>query len=552
MISSGAVYVAQAREAYARRDWADALEALKRADALQPLIPEDLERQAWTAGMLDRDAELFAACDRLYSAYLQAGRGDRAAYWAFFHGLRLLALKEVGQGSAWLQKARKLVESRATECAACGYLLLPEIQAALMADDCTRAAGLARDAVEVGERCADPDLISFAKSALGRSLIRRGRVEEGLAALDGAMLPAIGGELTPIVTGLVYCQLIATCRQVYAFGRAREWTEALDQWCGAQPQLVQFNGLCRVHRAELLELSGAWADALMEAGRAANSTARAIADETTASAAYQEAEIRRLRGEFELAAGSYRKASDLGLDPQPGLALLRLAQGHGEQAAQSMRRALAGSMDPLSQARLLPAAVEILIGVGAIEEARKAWERLEEIASRFGSEIMTAMASQARGMLALAGGDPATALRLLRAAFVVWREVGAPYIEARLRLLTALACRALGDEDGAQLELEAAGAIFRSLGARPDAARVAELVSSPTRGPHKVLTSREIEVLTRIAEGKINRVIASELGLSQKTVDRHVSNIFDKLAVSSRAAATAVALQGGLLKPDHG
>jgi DNA-binding CsgD family transcriptional regulator len=540
-------FLAKGREAYARHDWADALDFLLSADKTAALDPEDLERQAWAAGMLDRDAEVFSACERLYSAHLGAGQEDRAAYWAFFGGFRLLALREHGQASAWLQRAKRLVERSESECAASGYLLLPEIQKAAMAGDWIAAALLAAQAATIGESCSDADLVSFAKCAHGRALIQQADVEEGLAKLDEAMLPAIAGELTPIVTGLIYCQLIAACRQIYAFDRSREWTEALGRWCGAQPQMVQFNGICRVHRAELLEMSGSWRDAIAEARSAAVSAARAIGDETIAGATYQEAEIRRLRGEYALAEESYLRASRLGLDPQPGLALLRLAQGDGAQAAASIRRALAATTEPLARTRILPASVEILQAIGAMEDARQACQQLEEIASRFASDILRAMAAQARGRVELTDGDPAAALSCFQAAISIWREVGAPYIEASLRMLSGMACRALSDGEGARLEFEAAYAVFVELGATPDVARLARLMSRGEAPPKALLTPREHEVLALVAKGETNRRIAAALGLSEKTVDRHVSNIFDKLAVSSRAAATAFALQNGLL-----
>ena len=282
-----------------------------------------------------------------------------------------------------------------------------------MAGDWIAAALLAAQAATIGESCSDADLVSFAKCAHGRALIQQADVEEGLAKLDEAMLPAIAGELTPIVTGLIYCQLIAACRQIYAFDRSREWTEALGRWCGAQPQMVQFNGICRVHRAELLEMSGSWRDAIAEARSAAVSAARAIGDETIAGATYQEAEIRRLRGEYALAEESYLRASRLGLDPQPGLALLRLAQGDGAQAAASIRRALAATTEPLARTRILPASVEILQAIGAMEDARQACQQLEEIASRFASDILRAMAAQARGRVRTHRRQPCRGPQLL-------------------------------------------------------------------------------------------------------------------------------------------
>jgi DNA-binding CsgD family transcriptional regulator len=546
-MDSAATLLRQARLAYERRDWADALDLLSRADKLAPLASEDLERLLWSAGMLDRDADLFAACERLFDAQVEAGRDDAAAYWAFFCAFRLLALREEGRATAWLQRAQGLIERHGRECAASGYLLLPAIQKQHMAGDDEGAAELAATALAIGERCSDLDLQTFAKGFLGRALVRQGRIDEGKAKLDEAMLSAIGGELSPIITGLVYCNVIATCRQIYAFDRSREWTDALASWCGAQPQLVQFNGLCRIHRAELLEMNGSWQESLAEARLAANSLVRAIAADTAGGAAYQEAEIHRLRGEYDSAEEFYRTANRHGFEPQPGMALLRLAQGRGEQAAASIKRVLTATGDTLRRTRLLPAFVEIMIATGAIEDARAGCKELEESAARFATDILVALASQARGEVEWVEGEPNAALACFRKAFATWRRLGAPFIEARLRLKLGQICRALGDEDGAQMEFEAARAAFAELGAAPDLDRAETLLSRPHPRASKGLTSRELEVLALVAAGDTNRSIAARLGLSEKTIDRHVSNLFDKLAVSSRAAATALAIRNNLV-----
>ncbi|WP_306280067.1 helix-turn-helix transcriptional regulator [Mesorhizobium sp. Mes31] len=546
MKADAASLLEQARHAYDRRAWADAFELLRATDEITSLGPEDLERLLWSAGMLDRDQEIFATGERLFNIHLDAGRDDQAAYWAFFGGFRLLALREEGRATAWLQRAQRLADGFGRECAAQGYLVLLAAQKELLTGNDPASEGLARQALAIGERCCDIDLIAFARCYLGRALVRQGRIEEGIALLDEAMLPAADGKLSPIITGLIYCNLIAACRQVYALDRSREWTEALSNWCGSQPQLVQFNGICLLHRAEIMELNGAWQESIAEARRATQSLAHVIGNEATAGAAYQEAEIHRLRGEFAAAEELYRAASRLGLEPQPGMALLRLMQGRAEQAAATIRRVLATTNTPLSRARLLPALIEIMIAAGAVEEARDACEELQAIADRFATDTLAAMASQARGEIELSEDNPAAALGHFRAALTTWQHAGAPYLEARLRVLAGQACRKLGDEDSAELEFDAARAVFTELGAAPDRDRVTALIAPTNSRPHG-LTRREIEVLGLVATGKTNRLIATELGLSEKTVDRHVSNIFDKLAVNSRAAATAYAFQNGLL-----
>ncbi|CAN7655885.1 response regulator transcription factor [Mesorhizobium amorphae] len=546
MKADAASLLERARHAYGQRAWADAFELLRATDEITSLDAEDLERLLWTAGMLDRDQDIFAAGERLFNMHIEAGRDDQAAYWAFFRGFRLLTLGEEGHATAIIQQAQRLADGFGRECAAHGYLVLLSAQKELMTGNDPASEALARQALAIGERCSDIDLIAFARCYLGRALVRQGRVEEGIASLDEAMLPAADGKLSPVVTGLVYCNLIAACRQVYAFDRSREWTEALSNWCGAQPQLVQFNGVCLLHRAEIMELNGAWQDSIAEARRATRLLAHSSGNEAAAGAAYQEAEIHRLRGEFATAEDLYRTASRLGLEPQPGMALLRLMQGRAEQAAATIRRVLATTRSPLGRARLLPALVEITMAAGAADEAHEACEELEMIAGRFATDILAAMAAQARGEIEMAGGGFAAALGHFRAALTTWQRAGAPYLEARLRVLAGQACRMLGDEDGAELEFEAARSVFTALGAAPDLARV-DLLIQPASTPSHGLTRREIEVLGLVATGKTNRLIATDLGLSEKTVDRHLSNIFDKLAVNSRAAATAYAFQNGLL-----
>ena len=545
-MKADAALLQRARQAYEQRAWADAFDLLRAADETTSLGPDDLERLLWSAAMLDRDQDGFVIGDRLFETYMETGRYDRAAYWAFFRGFRLFALGEEGQATAFLQQAQRLADSFGRECAAHGYLTLLAAQRALMTANDPAAASLAGQALAIGERCCDVDLVAFARCYLGRALLRQGRVEEGIASLDEAMLPAVDGKLSPIVTGLIYCNLIAACRQVYALDRSREWTQALSDWCGSQPQLVQFNGICMLHRAEIMEMNGAWQESVAEARRATQSLARAIGNETAAGAAYHEAEIHRLRGEFAAAEERYRDASRLGLEPQPGMALMRLMQGRADQAAATISRVLAITSAPLSRARLLPAAVEILLAAGAAEEARNACQELESIAGRFATDILGAMAAQARGEIELRENNPVAALGHFRAALKTWQRAGTPYLEARLRVLAGQACRLLGDEDGAELAFDAARRMFIELGAATDLARVTSMAKPASSSAHG-LTRREVEVLGLVATGKTNKVIATELRLSEKTVDRHVSNIFDKLAVNSRAGATAYAFKNGLL-----
>jgi DNA-binding CsgD family transcriptional regulator len=540
--------LAQGRTSYQRREWKIAFQLLAGADRAQPLGAEDLERLAWSAALSGQDAEMVKALERAHQLHVDAGQPLRAATAAFWAGFRLMFLGETGRGSAWLTRAERLVDQQGCDCVEQGYLLLPVIQRHLMQGDTPAALEAATRAVEIARRFADPDLDALARNLQGMIEVGRGRLAEGLALLDEVMLAAIGGELSPVVTGIVYCSVIACCMRVYALDRAREWTAALAAWCDAQPHLVSFSGTCRVHRSEIMEIHGAWSEAIEEARRAGERFAGAVDADAGGHAVYQQGEIHRLRGEYAAAEQAYRLASQQGREPQPGLALLRLAQGQGEAAATSLRRALETAREPLQRARFLPALVEVLLAVGDREGAAESARELEEIAARFPVECLQAIAEHAQGALRLATGDARGALLPLRHAFEVWRQNGAPYLAARVRVLVGMACRVLGDREGADLEFEAAQSVFESLGALPDLERLAvrrDDVEGVDARPHG-LTARELEVLRLVATGKTNKAIATDLFLSEKTVDRHVSNIFMKLDVSTRTAATAYAWKSGI------
>ncbi|MEP0324391.1 helix-turn-helix transcriptional regulator, partial [Bauldia litoralis] len=390
-------------------------------------------------------------------------------------------------------------------------------------------------------------LAAFAGCLHGRALLRSGQPAAGLALLDEVMLAVTGGGVSPLISGLIYCSVIASCQEVFALDRCREWTSALAAWCDEQPQMVTFTGACLVHRAEVMQLNGAWTDAISEARQATRRFAVATDPEAVAGAFYQQAEIHRLRGEYGEAEDAYRRSSAAGGDIQPGYSLLRLAQGRGDAAASGIRRAVGAATSQARRMRLLPACIEIMLATGAVDEADAASREIAGIASTCDMDIVSAMADHARGAVLLARGDPQAALAPLRDAFVAWHHFGAPYLAARLRVLLGTACLALGDDDGASLEFDAARSVFGELGAAPDLARVAAVAKPSALARPDGLTPREVEVLRLVATGKTNKAIASELALSERTVDRHLSNIFTKIDVSSRAAATAYAFQHKLV-----
>jgi ATP/maltotriose-dependent transcriptional regulator MalT len=404
----------------------------------------------------------------------------------------------------------------------------------------------AAQAVEIAERFGDPDLAAIALHAQGVARIKQGAIDEGLRLMDEAMVGVTAESVSPVVAGVVYCGVIAGCEEAFEVRRAQEWTDALTRWCDGQPQMVSFTGRCLAHRAGLMQLHGEWRDALAEAKLARERCEEAMNRAAAGQALYQQGELHRLQGDFEAAEAAYRDASEFGREPQPGLALLRLAQGDVEAATRMTRRAAAEAVEPFARATMLPAHVEVMLAAGDLEEAREAAGELAEIAAMGKRPLLEAIAARVQGEVELAQGDPKAALTALRHASRLWQELNAPYEVSRVRVLVGLACRALGDEESAALELGAAREAFERLDAAPDLARIDRLEGSSPSDAHG-LSRRELEVLRLVAAGKTNREIASTLVVSEHTVARHLQNIFAKLGVTSRTAATAFAFQHELV-----
>jgi DNA-binding CsgD family transcriptional regulator len=535
------------RACFERQAWREAHELLSGADRETPLPPEDIDRLATCAYLLGDEPASGDLWVRAHHEFQLRGDAEHAARCAFRIGMALFIRGQMAQGSGWLARARRLLDDAEQDSAVRGYLLFPDAIRAVRGGDSQRAFELFSEALAIGRRFGDTNLIAFARHGQGRTLIKMGKLDEGLGLLDEVMVAVTAGEVLPLNVGDIYCSVIDACTEIFDLRRAQEWTAALERWCEHQPEGIPYRGSCLVRRAEIMKLHGSWADAMTEVERACAHLLVPPPKPAAGLAYYQRGELHRLRGEFEEAEDAYRQAAELGNKPQPGQALLRLAQGDAEAAAVSLRRAVEETTDTGVKARVLGAYVEVLLAVGDVAAARVAAEALRELAVRFDAPFLQAMSDCCAGAIHLAEDDAAAALSVLRRALETWREIEAPYEEARTRVLMAVAARMEGDEDTARLEFVAARRGFERLGARTDIATVDDLARQRTAKSPGALTARELEVLALVATGKTNRAIADALGLSEKTVARHLSNMFVKLGLSSRAAMTAYAYRNRLV-----
>jgi DNA-binding CsgD family transcriptional regulator len=533
------------RRSFEQREWRAAFDALSAADREVRLEPEDLELLALAAFLVGENEVCDTVTARAHQECLRRGDGPRAARCAFWMAFGLLARGEMAPAAGWVARGQQLLDAGGHDCVERGLLLIPTALQHLITGDLAGAHQIFSDALAIGERFGDRDLVTFGRLGRGQALVLGGRHAEGVEDFDLVMAGVTAGDVSPVLTGLAYCAVIEMCQLTFDVRRAREWTAALSRWCAAQPDLVPFRGQCLVHRAEILQFNGAWTDALGEAERACAELSRPPGHPAIGSALYRVAELHRLQGDAAGAERAYRGASEHGRDPQPGLARLRMAQGRAAEGASAIRRAVDEAGDPVTRAHLLGAFVEILLARQDVASARTAAEELARIAADFAVPVLSATASFAMGQVLLAEGDPQAALALLRPAWTTWRDLEAPYEAAQVRVAIGRACRQLGDDDGADLELEAAARAFGQLGAVDDLAAVQTLLRREAAVACG-LSPRELEVLGLVATGRTNRAIAAELVVSEKTVARHVANIFTKLGVSSRSAATAYAYEHGL------
>ncbi|WP_046469347.1 LuxR family transcriptional regulator [Allosalinactinospora lopnorensis] len=539
--------LARGREAYTQRAWGDAYALLATADRQGRLDAADLDLLGMAAYLVGGMEAAVDAWERAHRAFVAGGEVARGARCAVWLGLVLLQRGEHGRGGGWLARAQRVLDEASLDCVEHGYLRVPVALRALYGGDTDTAYPAFVEVTGIADRFGDADLRAFGRLGQGQALIARGEAARGVNMLDEAMVGVIAGEVSPIASGIVYCAVIIACRNVFDLRRAQEWTAALSRWCAAQPDLKPYRGQCLVHRSEIMQLRGDWADAMDEVRRAHEHLSVPSGDPALGMALYQQGELLRLRGELARAEEAYRQASGWGHAVQPGLALLRLAQGRIHDALGAIRRVAGEAEDPPERSRVLAAYVEIALAAGDAVTARASAGELGRIAADFDSPYLRAVAGYADGAVLLAEGEAAAACTALRRAWLAWRELDAPYEAARVRLRMAQAYRRLNDHDTAEMELDAAGRVFTQLGAAPALAEVQELTRQET--PHAAggLTPREVEVLRLVATGAGNREIADTLVISDKTVARHVANMFTKLGVTSRSAATAYAYQHDLV-----
>lgn len=535
--------VERAREAFARQEWGTAHSLLA---SHEHLGGDDLECLAVAAFLVGLDDASDRAWERAHLERARAGDHDGAARCAAWLGFSLLLRGEIAHASGWFARAARLVDEHGATGSVRGLLVLQEFLIALDAGDVEAASRLADDTFAEAQRGDDDGLLALALLSRGEAALARRETARGVQLLDEAMVVVESGEVPPIPAGIVYCAVVDACMRISDLRRAAEWTEALDRWCAAQPDLVPFRGQCLVHRAQILQARGDWPAAAIAAERACRRLSEP-AHPALGLALYEQGELHRLRGKLREAELAYRAASEQGREPAPGMALLRLAQGRVDVAVSAGRRMVEESRGHLEYPKVLAAYTEILIVAGDVDAARAVADELAGIAMTAETPLPRAMAGYASGSVLLAAGEPAAALVELRRSYVAWRELDVSYEAARARVKIGLACRAMGDEDAAGLELGSAHATFDRLDASTDLARVAQLLDAAGRRSPSALTDRECEVLRLVAAGMTNREVASTLHISPHTVGRHLQNVFTKLGVTSRAAATAHAYEHGIL-----
>ncbi|RZS68535.1 regulatory LuxR family protein [Agromyces ramosus] len=530
------------RAAAAERRWSDAHELLARVDATDGLAASDLEVLATVALLRGEPAASVDALSRAYEGHLAGEDTAGAARSAGWLALDLIELGDFTRSVVWAKRAMRVADAMAEPGAMAGFVRLAPAVAQLGSGNPEEARQEFEAVLTIAEQHDDRELAAVTRLGLGKTLIETGASAEGFRCFDRAMTAVAAGDVAPVSAGVISCALISDAIMAFDLERAGEWTSVLDRWCRDQPELITFSGQRHALQAALLLIRGAWAEA-STAVELALSRFRAGDYRAVYGAPYQLAELGRLRGAFHSAEESYRRAGESGWEPQPGLALLQLALGRTHRAQDEIRRSAAGA-DPFTRRFLLPAVVEIEVAAGDVDAARRAVDELRAAGRSTPTPMLAATVAAAEARMQLAAGDPSAALGAAHDATRAWQSIGAPYERARCMVTAGRALLDLGDRDAAHAEFRGARDVFAALGADPALAELADLMGDRRAG---VLTARELEVLRLVSTGLTNRAIGARLSLSEKTVARHLSNIFGKLGLSTRAAATAYAYENGLV-----
>lgn len=529
-----------ALRAFSNRRWADAFDSFALADSEVPMLPGHLEQWGIAAHMLGRAQDEAQQLQRAERQYRDAGDFRAAIRCAFFLGMSSAERGEVATAQGWFGRAADTLAAFGEECPEHGFLMVPDALQYLEGGRADVAHPIFEEIRVLGQRYGVADLTALGLLGCGQSLVRLGRISEGVPQIDQAMVAATSGELSPVITGIVYCASLESCHQTFDLGRAQEWTNALVAWCDSQQALVPFRGFCSIYRAELTELRGEWDLAFQQVEDAERQLAVPPGHPAIALAYYREGELHRLRGNYGEADKSFRGAEEWGHRPEPGRARLRMAQGRHDAAAIAIQHALHEAPDGVSRVPLLAAAVDIFLELNDGSAAKASLDELLTWAEQFRSAWLTAVSERAHGMVLAHEASPSEASRLLRRSLGRWQQLNMPYETATTRVILARTGLMSGDAETADAQLELARSTFEQLGARPDLEKLAANHDRDASRPDG-LTAREIEVLRLVATGMTNRAIALNLSISERTVANHVANILSKVGVSSRSAATAYA-----------
>jgi DNA-binding CsgD family transcriptional regulator len=546
LVEGNGEVVAEARALFAACRWRRCVERLTAVDEAEPLDGHGLMLLGHAAHLVGADEQSATAFARAYQSFLDVGDVRAAFRGAAWASLTLENAHEPVRSRAWAARAERLFEEHGLDGAPAAWVMSYRAHEQLAGQRPDDALRTAREGERLGLAAHDPDAVVLSRLTVAFVHLLRAEHTDAVSVLDEVMLAVSSDETSPAVVGMTYCISVAGCMMLRDVARARAWTAILDRWCAARPDLVAYRGTCLVHRSQMSALGGDWAGALAEAAAAQ----RLLRGPAAGAAAYQLGELHRLMGHDADAEDAYRRANALGVQPEPGLSRLRTAQGRPEVAVRTLLRLCGEPRAAADHAELLAARVEAELAAGDVAAARATAAELRGNAEALASSLLCGLADQADGAVLLAAGRPDAALDILRRTQRRWAELDLPYACAQVRLLAGRCLTVLGDRDAAELEFEAARECFELLGATPDLLRVDEL-APPARPPHAArpggLTQREIEVVRLVAAGHTNRAIAGRLSLSEKTVARHLANIYTKLDVPSRAAATAYAYDHGLV-----